>query len=140
MGQNYNLQQDDRVIFAKDTDPQVRDKVYVVNFISPAFDELYDSTLKFNNLWNKTQTVGMENNISSVLALQNQLNHFSSACTPANFTTNLFVQTGLWGGVYEFLDALNGNCAMVYNFAFGFEVVLPFIFLGSTKFSLVKFE
>ena len=43
----YELQQGDRVIFAKDTDPQVRDKVYVVNFISPAFDELYDSTLKY---------------------------------------------------------------------------------------------
>jgi len=41
----YELQQGNRVIFALDSDPQVRDKVYVVTFISPASDELHDSTL-----------------------------------------------------------------------------------------------
>ena len=41
----YELQQGDRVIFAKDTDPQVRNKVYVVNFISPASVPLPDSSL-----------------------------------------------------------------------------------------------
>ena len=45
VGQNYELQQGNRVIFAKDTDPQVRDKVYVVNFISPASIPLPDSSL-----------------------------------------------------------------------------------------------
>jgi len=45
VGQAYNLQQGNRVIFAKDTDPQVRNKVYVVNFISPASVPLPDSSL-----------------------------------------------------------------------------------------------
>ena len=43
----YIFQQGARVIFARDTDPQVRDKIYVVNFISPASDELHDSTLRY---------------------------------------------------------------------------------------------
>ena len=42
----YELQQGSRVIFARDSDPQVRDKVYVVNFISPATGPLPDSTLQ----------------------------------------------------------------------------------------------
>ena len=42
----YLLQQGNRIIFAKDTDPQVRDKIYVVNFISPATGPLPDSTLQ----------------------------------------------------------------------------------------------
>ena len=42
----YELQQGSRVIFAKDSDPQVRDKIYVVNFISPATGPLPDSTLQ----------------------------------------------------------------------------------------------
>ena len=41
----YQLQQGSRVIFAKDTDPQVRNKIYVVNFISPASVPLPDSSL-----------------------------------------------------------------------------------------------
>ena len=41
----YALQQNSRVIFANDSDPQVRDKIYVVNFISPATGPLPDSTL-----------------------------------------------------------------------------------------------
>jgi hypothetical protein len=41
----YELQQGNRVIFAKDTDPQVRNKVYVVNFINPASVPLPDSSL-----------------------------------------------------------------------------------------------
>ena len=42
----YELQQGSRVIFARDSDPQVRDKIYVVNFISPATGPLPDSTLQ----------------------------------------------------------------------------------------------
>ena len=42
----YELQQGSRVIFARDSDPQVRDKVYVVNFINPATGPLPDSTLQ----------------------------------------------------------------------------------------------
>ena len=41
----YLLQQGSRVIFARDTDVNVRNKIYVVDFISPAYDELNDSTL-----------------------------------------------------------------------------------------------
>jgi len=41
----YLVQQGNRIIFAKDTDPQVRDKIYVVNFINPATGPLPDSTL-----------------------------------------------------------------------------------------------
>ena len=41
----YALQQNSRVIFSNDSDPQVRDKIYVVNFISPATGPLPDSTL-----------------------------------------------------------------------------------------------
>ena len=42
----YELQQGSRVIFALDSDPQVRNKVYVVDFISPATGPLPDSTLQ----------------------------------------------------------------------------------------------
>lgn len=42
----YLLAQGSRVIFARDTDPQVRNKIYVVNFISPATGPLPDSTLQ----------------------------------------------------------------------------------------------
>jgi len=42
----YELQQGSRVIFARDSDPQVRNKIYVVNFISPATGPLPDSTLQ----------------------------------------------------------------------------------------------
>ena len=42
----YQLQQNSRVIFANDSDPQVRNKIYVVNFISPATGPLPDSTLQ----------------------------------------------------------------------------------------------
>ena len=41
----YLLQQGSRVIFARDTDLSVRDKIYVVNFISPASVPLPDSSL-----------------------------------------------------------------------------------------------
>jgi hypothetical protein len=41
----YSLQQNSRVIFANDSDPQVRGKIYVVDFISPATGPLPDSTL-----------------------------------------------------------------------------------------------
>ena len=41
----YLLQQGSRVIFAKDSDPQVRNKIYVVDFITPATGPLPDSTL-----------------------------------------------------------------------------------------------
>ena len=41
----YQLQQGSRVIFARDTDLAVRDKIYVVNFISPASVPLPDSSL-----------------------------------------------------------------------------------------------
>lgn len=42
----YLLAQGSRVIFAKDSDPQVRNKIYVVDFISPATGPLPDSTLE----------------------------------------------------------------------------------------------
>ena len=42
----YQLQQGSRVVFARDSDPQVRNKIYVVNFISPATGPLPDSTLQ----------------------------------------------------------------------------------------------
>ena len=42
----YALQQNSRVIFANDSDPQVRNKIYVVNFINPATGPLPDSTLQ----------------------------------------------------------------------------------------------
>lgn len=42
----YQLQQGSRVIFARDSDPQVRNKIYVVNFINPATGPLPDSTLQ----------------------------------------------------------------------------------------------
>ena len=42
----FGLQQNSRVIFAQDIDPQVRNKIYVVNFISPATGPLPDSTLQ----------------------------------------------------------------------------------------------
>jgi hypothetical protein len=41
----YIFQQGSRVIFAKDLDPNVRNKIYVVNFIIPATGPLPDSTL-----------------------------------------------------------------------------------------------
>jgi len=41
----YIFQQGTRVIFARDLDAQVRDKIYVVNFITPATGPLPDSTL-----------------------------------------------------------------------------------------------
>jgi hypothetical protein len=41
----YVFQQGTRVIFARDLDAQVRDKIYVVNFITPATGPLPDSTL-----------------------------------------------------------------------------------------------
>ena len=41
----YVFQQGARVIFARDLDTQVRDKIYVVNFITPATGPLPDSTL-----------------------------------------------------------------------------------------------
>ena len=41
----YVFQQGTRVIFAKDLDDQVRNKIYVVNFINPATGPLPDSTL-----------------------------------------------------------------------------------------------
>jgi hypothetical protein len=41
----YVFQQGARVIFAKDLDDQVRNKIYVVNFITPATGPLPDSTL-----------------------------------------------------------------------------------------------
>ena len=41
----YVFQQGTRVIFARDLDDQVRDKIYVVNFIKPATGPLPDSTL-----------------------------------------------------------------------------------------------
>ena len=41
----YVFQQGTRVIFARDLDDQVRDKIYVVNFINPATGPLPDSTL-----------------------------------------------------------------------------------------------
>jgi hypothetical protein len=41
----YVFQQGSRVIFANDLDAQVRDKIYVVNFINPATGPLPDSTL-----------------------------------------------------------------------------------------------
>jgi len=42
----YVFQQGTRVIFARDSDARVRDKIYVVNFISPATGPLPDSTLQ----------------------------------------------------------------------------------------------
>jgi hypothetical protein len=41
----YVFQQGTRVIFARDLDARVRDKIYVVNFITPATGPLPDSTL-----------------------------------------------------------------------------------------------
>ena len=42
----YLLAQGSRVIFAKDSDPQVRNKIYMVDFINPATGPLPDSTLE----------------------------------------------------------------------------------------------
>ena len=42
----YLLAPGSRVIFARDSDPQVRNKIYVVNFINPATGPLPDSTLQ----------------------------------------------------------------------------------------------
>jgi hypothetical protein len=68
-----------------------------------------ESTQKYNNLWNKKHKFGTDISFSSLLDLQNQLNHFNSTCTPGDFTKNLFVKTGLWGGLYEFVDVLGAD-------------------------------